>query len=192
MPSVRVVLTGSRKKPRYFADLIVWWDKYRHESKKPLSHVSFKWSAKSWERDLFYQAQGHATIFSGGTLFYKQHEVIEEYELNLPKEVEVKIGQSCVDREGIPYAVKQTVGIGISGLVYILSFRKLDIDNIFADGSSTVNCLEEVARILIQDAGATPFPGSLDKATPWQFRQWLREQPFAKEVVGGIATKSQD
>ena len=189
MPKVRVVLTGSLKKPRFFADLIVWWDKHKNKAEKPISHVSFKWTAKSWERDLFYQAQGHATIFSGGTLFYKQHEVIEEYELELTKEVESKIGQACVDREGIPYAVKQTVGIGISGLVYILTCGRHDIENPFADGTETVNCLEEVARILIQEAGATPFPGSLDKATPWEFRQWLREQPFTKEYQRGIETK---
>lgn len=179
---VRIVFSRSKLKNPFFSKAIIWWDKKKNDSKLPISHISGKWHGKSWDRDFYYQASGSKTNFMGSALFNTEHETIEEYELELTPDIEKLIGQSCVDREGKPYAVKQTIGIALAGIWWLLT-RK-EIDNPFGDGDATTNCLEEWGRILALQCKCE-YPGNLDQATPWLFRQWVASLPMAKKVENG-------
>lgn len=179
--NLRIVFSRSRKKFGIFAWLIIWWDKKRHNAYLPISHVSGKWFSRSWDAEFIYQATGAGTHFMGGTLFRKKNEIIEEWVLELPSEIEEKIGRACVEREGIPYAKIQTLGIAISAIIWLITFGRFDIKNPFRDGDSETNCLEEWGYLL-QEAYGLKFPGDLEKATPWQFRLWIESLPGAKLV----------
>jgi hypothetical protein len=113
----------------------------------------------------------------GETNFFKHHEIIEEYLLEIDEKAITKIGQICVDREGKPYAIKQTFGIAWTAIVWILTGR--DIKNPLADGDKETNCIEEWGTILAQALGVEP-PEHLDGLSVKPFRDWIAALPMAK------------
>ena len=176
---LRIGFSKSTKFLPIYSKLIIWWDQVRYNSEIPISHCYGRFKSCAWQRDFIYQASGHATNFMGGEAWAKKNQVVEEYILEVPDEVVVKIGQICVDREGKPYAVKQTIGIMLSGLVWLFAFGKVEIKNPLADGDREVNCLEEWARILAEATGVK-IPENIDGMSIRPFRDWIASLPMVK------------
>lgn len=170
----------SNKSVKILSDLIILMQniRFKEQSPKPMSHVYGRFVGSAWKRDFIYQSVGGGTNFSAEVAFLKKHIPIEEYILDIPKELEITIGRSCVDREGTVYAYKQNAGIAVMFLVWLVSFGKIIIENPWADGDRTTNCLEEWGLQLAAHLGITP--PKLDNITPWEFRCWLKELPIAK------------
>lgn len=171
------------KKWKIFAAAIMWWDQFRFgPGVKRMSHGSGKFVAHSWERDLFYQAAGMRTHFMGGKHFTDINEIIEEYELELPEECIVLIGQKCIDREGKPYAIKQVLGNILVNFTWLVTFGKIEIKNPWSDGDAETSCIEEWGRILAECLNL-PMPLDLDNVSIRPFRNWIASLPMAKLVV---------
>ena len=178
----KLVIVFSRPKSwKIFAELIMWWDKHRYDSEIKISHGAGKFVASSWERDLFYQAAGIRTHFMGGKHFNDINTIVEQYELEVPEEFVVKIGQRCVDREGKPYAIKQVLGQIIVNLVWLLTFGKIEIKNPWSDGDAETSCIEEWGRILAECLDL-PMPLDLDNVSVKPFRDWIASLPIAKKI----------
>jgi len=178
---LRIGFSRPTGKNKIFADLIMWWDRWRYASDVRMSHGYARFTSATWDRDFIYQAAGHQTHFMGGRLFETINVVIEEYELDLPPEVITRIGQMCVDREGKLYAVKQVCGQMLANMGYLCTFGRWEPENPFADGDAQVNCIEEMA-VIIADALGILVPLNMDSSSVWPFRCWLALLPQVRRV----------
>jgi hypothetical protein len=178
---LRIGFSRSTVRMPIYSQLIIWWDRYKFNSEIEISHAYGRFVSASWDRDFIYQAAGKSTHFMGGKAWAEKNLAVEEYVLDLPDEVVNRIGQICVDREGKRYGFKQTLGITISGLVWIMTFGKVDMPNPLADGDVEVNCLEEWARILSRALGVE-MPKNIDGISIRPFRDWIAGLPMARLV----------
>lgn len=179
---IRICLTKSKKAFAPYSKAIIWYDKVRYGSDLGASHCAGMFFAESWNRALFYHASGKATNFMGEKTFKEKNQIVETYELEVCKATGVKLGQACIDREGTPYAVKQTIGIAIMFAVWAFTLGQVSIENPFADGDKYVNCLEEWGDILVQNTGVEPPVGGLEGISVYTFRNWIRSLPYAKQI----------
>lgn len=166
---------------RPYSCAIIFYDKLRYRADKEMSHLYGKFVSMSWDRNFIYQASGHKTNFTTEKNFITQNEIVEEYEIEVSEETLVKIGQIAVDREGKPYAVKQTIGIAYIGLIWILTFGQVSLKNPFSDGDAEVNCIEEWVRILCE-ALEINEPPNMDSQSVFPIRNWIKSLPQAKLV----------
>ena len=148
-----------------------------------ISHGYTRFESDRWSASFIYQNSGHRTNFMGGTLFDTLNERVEEYCLEVPDEVEAKIGHLCVSREGKPYAMKQVIGKGIVLIMAFASFRKIKIKNPFPNGDKETDCIEEQAAILSQGLGIQT-PLDMDSVTVKPFRDWLVTIPSIVTIKG--------
>lgn len=180
----KLVIGFSRTKAwKPLSALIIWWDKVRYKSDVRISHGYGRFHSKTWNRDFIYQAAGHRSHFMGATLFDSINVSVEEYELTLPEEVLVKIGQTCVDREGKPYAIKQLCGMVLVGLVWLFTFGRVDMKNPWADGDRATTCIEEWGWILSTEL-KIEMPLDLDSTSVKPFRDWVAGLPMAQKIKG--------
>ena len=178
----KLVIGFSRtKKWKPFSALIIWWDKIRYGSNVAISHGYGRFHSNTWSRDFIYQAAGIRSHFMGATLFDSINESVEEYELTLTDEVLVRIGQVCVDREGKPYAIKQVLGQMLVGLVWLVTFSKVDLKNPWSDGDTQTTCIEEWGRILSVELNIDA-PFDLDTVSVKPFRDWIAGLPMARRT----------
>ena len=147
------------------AVLILWYDK------DGFDHGYVRFHSGSWNTDFIYQSSGSRTNFMGGDYFSEINIVAEEYLLQVPDDVEAKIGALCVSREGRPYPARTILGLG---LVKLLGFIKLKIKNPFP--SNFRDCIGEQAAILTDGLGID-CPLDFNELTPKDFRDWLLTVP---------------
>lgn len=176
-------LSRSKKSFRPYSEIIIWWDKLKNKSDLKISHAYGRFYSDSWKRSFIYQAAGIRTHFLSEKLFLTDNIMVEEFELDLPVEVVNQIGKVCVDREGTPYAFKQTLGIVVVGLAWLISMGKANIKNPYADGAAKVNCLEEWVNIICNEMKLKK-PENRESMTPYEFRKWLITLPFTKKIKG--------
>lgn len=165
---------------RPFSVAIIAWDKIRYCSDIEISHMYGRFTSTSWDRDFIYQASGHSTNFTGIKRFESLNKVVEEYEIEISEEAVVRIGQTCVDREGKPYAVKQTLGIVLVGIVWFFTGER--IPNPLAHGDDATNCIEEWCKILSEDLGVEA-PKDIESMSVKPVRDWVASLPMAKMIV---------
>ena len=174
----KIIFGFSRpKKWKPFAELIQFVDQSN------VSHGYTRFESDRWNASFVYQSSGHRTNFMGGTLFDLINVRVEEYCLEVPDEVEAKIGNLCVTREGKPYALKQVVGKGLVLLVAFMTMRQIKIKNPFPNGDKQTDCIEEQAAILSQGLGINT-PLDMDSVTVKPFRDWLVTIPNIKKIGG--------
>ena len=171
----------SKSKMKIGSQIIISWQyiKAKILGLEPMniSHVYGRFSGSSWGCDFIYQQQGSGSHFMGGERFSVLHQVVDEYELLVSKELEIKIGQACVKREGQPYSFMQNIGIGLVGIVWLLTFTKIVIKNPF---TSNTNCLEEWVDILVEHLGIEK-PPYVDSWLPQDFWTWFVNLPVIEE-----------
>ena len=127
-----------------FAKAIMWLDSI------PYDHAFTMFPGLSWGVNFIYQQSGLRTNFMSGTLFDSIAHVEEQYELDIEDDIYSKIGNLCVQREGISYGILQVIGKGLVRIVYLLSNGKLAFKNPFRHST---DCIEEQALILNQCLG---------------------------------------
>ena len=169
------------KKWKPFSALIRWWDRVRYKSDIDVSHCYGRFHSSSWERDFIYQSAGLRSHFMGGHRFQSINECVEEYRIKVSNECLIKIGQVCIDREGKPYAIKQTFGLVIKGLVWLGTCGRKTIRNPFADGDAETNCIEEWGRILSQELNLD-LPSDMDSSSVKPFRDWIRSLDISEQI----------
>lgn len=173
----------SNKKIKILSNVIVGWQKIKFgilgKQAMPISHVYGRFVGSSWGCDFIYQQQGNGSEFMGGERFAKLHQVVKEVKLNIPMALEIAIGQACVKREGTPYSTLQNIGIGLVGVVWLLTFTKVVINNPF---TSDTNCLEEWVNLICEHTH-TPFPKHVDSWLPQDFWMWLMTLPIVEREI---------
>ena len=183
---LKIGCSRSNKRIKFMSNAIVWFQAIKFsllgEKPLPISHVFGRFVGSSWGCDFIYHQHGQGSEFIGQDRFEREHFVVEEFVLNIPREVEIAIGRSCVQREGTPYSFMQNVGIAIVGLIWILTFKKVVIKNPF---TKDTNCLEEWVEILC-DHLKVPKPDYVDSWLPYDFIKWLQTLPCVE--VGEIRT----
>ena len=149
-----------------------------------ISHGYTRFESERWNASFIYQNSGNRTNFMGGTLFDSINERVEEYCLEVPDDVEAKIGHLCVSREGKSYATKQVVGKGIVLLIAAITFKKIKIKNPFPNGDKQTDCIEEQAAILREGLGIETTL-DMDTVTVKPFRDWLVTIPNIAKLERG-------
>lgn len=142
-------------------------------------HVYIKWYSPSIDRWMVYQASGTAVNFEGTTHFLSHSIPIEEYQLQVSDNTKKSVIQYAVDNCGVPYGVKQVLGIGI---VKVAKLIGKNIKNPFSDGSKTEVCAELVGRIL-EDCLGDKLNIDLDSADPTQINVAVQSIPGVQRVL---------
>lgn len=107
----------------------------------PYSHVRFRWKT-GWGENVVYEASGSTVKFIGSRAFKKlKAEVVTSYTFNLTSEQYRELIKVCMSYAGLPYSLKQVVGIG---LVQLGITKK----NIFSNGIYGQVCSEVVTRVI--------------------------------------------
>jgi len=172
----RVVIGFSRPiKFKIGAKLIMWADGSN------FSHAYIRFESERWKTSFIYQATGHGTHFMGGQNFRKINVPVEEFQIEVPDDVEAKVGSLCVSREGQPYAVKQVMGKAVVKLIQLLTFGKLTISNPLGQADQT-DCIDEVSTVL-KDGLGIQTPLDMDSVSVKAFRDWVAGIPGAKGLV---------
>lgn len=169
---MKKVIFGFSKPRKWkpFAALIMWWDKTE------ISHSYTKFESPRWGEFFIYHNAGERTHFMSGNYFERLNQVVEEYEMPLPDDVEAKIGKICVSREGAPYGLKQVLG---KGIVCLGALVKVNIKNPF---TGNTDCIEEQALILKEGLGLEA-PLDINSVTVRPYRDWIAQLPNVKKVV---------
>lgn len=141
--TLKLVFTKSKKKFPLFSRLIMWW------TEKPYSHVAREVVRRDWGSG-FYQASEGKVHYEFESIFYKKHEVVEEYTLLIDKELEMAVRRGCWHDCGKKYGFMQNVGIFLMDL-------GLFKDNPWKDGR---NCSEliylKVLKVMIPSLDYNP------------------------------------
>lgn len=153
-----------------------------YRDKSNFSHTYSRFISSSWNTSFIYQSAGHQTHFLGEDWFKQINLIVEEYEIEIPDEVEAKIGRLCVSREGKPYAVKQVLGIALVFLIEIMSLGKIKLHNPWADKDASTTCLEEVCKLLELGLGIK-CPLNPDEISVKPFHDWLITLPNVKKLT---------
>lgn len=109
------------------------WTKY--------SHVYVKWTSRSTNIDLVYQASGTSVNFMASRIFDTHAIIVKEFELEITDETYNKLLKYCLNNAGVDYGLKSVVGIA---LVKLGICKK----NPYTDGDSSYVCSELVGQIL--------------------------------------------
>lgn len=168
MEQIIVGFSKSTKKFAWFSWLIRWIDKTEY------SHVYIKFYSKSLERDIIYQASGSQVNFVGTKIFLTHNKIISEYSINIDSEIRKKMIQKAIDNSGIPYGIKEVLGLG---LVRFSSIFGKKIQNPFRDGANTFVCVELIAQDL-KEAGLLNIEDT-ESITPRDL------EPLIKELNNG-------
>lgn len=145
---------------------------------KELTHGYTRFFSPNWEESFIYQNSGIGTNFVGGSRFEKINETMEEYELEVPDEVEKQIGKLCISREGKRYGTVQVLGKGIVWAAEIIGKK---IKNPFSDGDETTDCIEEQA-IIIKKGLNIKVDLDMDSISVWPFRNFIAAIPNIKRI----------
>jgi hypothetical protein len=172
----------SNKSVKVMSNAIIWFQRIKFKilgiEAMGISHIYGKFVGSSWNRDFIYHQHGSGSSFMGEKNFKAQHQTVKELRLNISKDAEIKIGQVCIDREGTPYSFMQNIGIGIVGLIWIITFQKVVIKNPF---TKNTNCIEEWVDILCNELALTK-PSGVDSWLPQDFWMWLESLPCVEEI----------
>ena len=170
----KIIIGFSRPKTwKIFAEAIMWLDK------SDASHGYIRFHSNSWNTDFIYQSSHQQTNFVGGIYFKDKNIIVEEFVIEVPDEVEAKVGALCVNREGKPYGIMQCIGIALVAIASM--FGKTIKKNPFANGDEQTICIEEVAMILHEGLGINS-PLDMDLSSVKPFREWIRSLPQTKEL----------
>lgn len=143
MTELKVVFTKSKKRFPIFSWLVMLW------TGKPYSHVAREVVRRDWGSG-FYQASEGKVHYEFESLFYKKHEVVKEYKLLVPKELEMEVRKACWHDCGKTYGMMQNVGIPLIDIGLLKN-------NPWKDGR---NCSEliylKVLKVLIPELDYNP------------------------------------
>ena len=128
---------------------------------------------------LIYQASGNRTNFMGMIYFLKNNIAVEEYEIIVTDKMYDDMVLLMMDREGIPYAIKQVIGKGIAA-IWNKIFKK-KIRNPFKGNDKQSDCIEEGAIILGLDPEAN-IELDMNTVTPKPVRDYIAKNRAFRRI----------
>ena len=104
------IIIGTSRNKLIGSRAIQWWIGANY------SHSYARWTLKTQERDIIYQASHGLVHFQAVENFSAQNEIVEEIELELTDEQFLKFSRRCIDLAGVKYSKLQLLQIFISDL----------------------------------------------------------------------------
>lgn len=117
MKILSIVFTKSKKFLPIFSWAIMLW------TWKKFSHVAIKQEIKSWGKR-YYQASEGKTNYEYESFFLKKHKIVEEYTIEISKEMDSLIKETCYKEAGNTYGTWQNVGIALTDIYYNVIGKK--------------------------------------------------------------------
>ena len=103
---LKIVFTKSIVKFPFFSRAIMWW------TGKPYSHVAREVKRRDWGSG-YYQASEGNVNYEHENVFKKKHEIVKEFNLEVPKDLEMEIRRACWEECGNKYGMLQNLGIAL-------------------------------------------------------------------------------
>jgi hypothetical protein len=154
----------------------------------PYSHVYLKWHSESLDVDMIYEASGSMIHFTSPTRFSEMETVIKEYSIDISEETRKKMVKNCILRCGIPYAIKEAVGMGIVRLAKLFGIKLTK--NPFGQGQLKSKCSELVYDVLLEilsEEDRAQMVQSIDKdqdlISPLDIDKFLEKTPSAHPIT---------
>ncbi len=164
------------RKWKPFAAAIMWADRKEYlQGEQKISHAYTKILRRNGRPNLIYHAAGHSSHFMGEAHFLTLNIPVEEYLVEVPDDIFDDIVDDCINKEGLPYALKQVIG---KGIVYILSLFKIKCKNPF---KKYEDCIESQSK-LVSKALNIDVPIDMDNARVKFYRDWFCNLPGVKRI----------
>lgn len=109
------------------------------------SHTYMAIYSNSTSRWLYYHASGTQVHFLGEEMFHHKNDVVDSFIVTISDADRIKIMQHAIDTIGMPYGIKQLIGMGI---VRACGFLGVSVRNPFRDGRQTYVCSELMGEVL--------------------------------------------
>lgn len=101
---LKIVFTKSKLRFPVFSWAIMWW------TKKTYSHVARHLTIRDWGVGYYHASEGKVN-YEHESVFDKKHEIVKEYTLSIPEDLEIEIRKECWQDCGKKYGTKQNIGI---------------------------------------------------------------------------------
>jgi len=135
----------------------------------PYDHVFVSWHSANLDRDIIYQASSTMVNFMSPVVFAANNDVVAQFDVQISDESYKKLVQFAVDNAGVPYGIKEVVGLILVALAAKLGKT---INNPFSDGGTTYVCCE-LAGVILDDFAGASIAGNQDNWTPKTIYDYL-------------------
>lgn len=71
----------------------------------------------------FYQASEGKVNYEHENIFFKKHEIVKEYTIEVPDKLELKIREECWKECGNKYGMMQNIGIALVDILKLLGIK---------------------------------------------------------------------
>ena len=145
MKTVRIHFSRSIKKFNHFSRLLQWYEGL------PISHVLIELDTPGLgENFVCHSVMGSGVSIMPMSKFLKINEIMETYEVTLPKEQYIELRNNVLSNCGEHYAMMQNIGIL---LVDMIRRKGLSITNPWKDGKNCsefvyVDCIPYICNII--------------------------------------------
>lgn len=147
----------------------------RHIYGTPFSHVYVKFYLAPYDRHIIFQASGFAVNLESPEIFGERERVVAEFQLQVSDDTFQKIIQFSIDSSGVPYGMKEALGLGYVKLMALFGCKRT---NPFRDSKSSYVCSELVGQILKEFLGDS-VDKDLDDTTPKDIWELVQQIPGA-------------
>lgn len=135
----------------------------------PYDHVYIKFHSNYYERDVIYQASSTMVNFMSPIVFQANNIIVKEFQLDISTENKKNMVKFAMDNAGIPYGIKQCLGLAI---VKICEMFGKKILNPFKDGGKTYVCCE-LATYVLEQYDSISIPFDQDTINPKELYDYL-------------------
>lgn len=131
---LELVFTKSKKKLPLGSWLIRLW------TWKPYSHVARKLSISFLDKPVYFQSNETKVNWEYEDHFFKDHEVVRSYEVEISREQLGQLNKTCWEQVGVKYGFLQNLGIAYVDFMNLFGIK---VKNPFTSG---MNCSEVIYR----------------------------------------------
>lgn len=104
------LIIGASRNNKIGSQLLQWWMDTNY------SHVYARWTLKSQERDIVYQASHGMVHYQSLNNFTKRNSIVKEFTLDLTDEQFKKFSRKCIDLAGESYSTITLLQIFLSDI----------------------------------------------------------------------------
>lgn len=127
------------KKFKIGAFLISWW------TKRPYSHVYIEIPIRSLSRDTVYHAAHGSVHFRAKEKFLRENNTVVEYELDVDRELRLKVLDKCIELAGEDYGYIELAKIFLMDICHYFKCKFIDVNG---DGKGYI-CSELIGDLLL-------------------------------------------
>lgn len=114
----------------------------------PYSHVYVEWESPALGCRLIYEAAGTMVHFTSPVIFEQKDIVLKKYSIQISDETRKKLMRNCIMKCGVPYAIKEALGMGIVQFLKLFGIKLKK--NPLGSGASKTKCSELVYDVLLE------------------------------------------